>query len=872
VAQVQFHVQSTDEIARALEVDPGCGLETAEAKQRLFANGPNRIAEAPGPGILGIAARQLLDATVLVLIAAAGISAFVHDVQDTAIIAAIVMLNTAIATVQEVRARKAIAALRKLGAQHAAVLRNAIRQTVPADELVTGDVVLLEVGNIVPADLRLIEAARLAIAESPLTGESVPVHKQVDALGAEELPLGDRTNMAFKGTMVTSGRGRGIVVATGPSSELGRIGKLTEDSAETATPLQQRLTTLGKRLSGAVVIIAAVVFAAGLSRGEPAALMFLTAVSLAVAAIPEALPATLTISLALGARRMSDQNALVRRLAAVEALGSVSYICTDKTGTLTEDRMRAEAVVLADGTPASCAAAGAETARAFHTALALCNDVLENAGGAPAGDPTEVAVVVAAAAEGFDRASLVSRFPRVFELPFEAERKRMTTVHAVDGGWMGYTKGAPEAVIPACRFSMLGALQAPIDRAAALALARTLAARGLRVLAVAQRHFPEPPCGESIESVETELTLLGFIGLIDPPRAEAAAAVSACRAAGIVPVMITGDHPDTAQAIADRLGLADPPVKVIAGPELTGLGDKALDAGLAAGTRVFARVDPAQKIRIVEALQRRGAFVAMTGDGVNDAPALRRANIGVAMGRNGTDVAREAADLVLLDDNFATIVAAIGEGRRIYDNVRKFLRFMLTGNSAEIWTMLLAPFLGLPIPLLPAQILWINLVTDSLPALAIAVEPAEGDVMRRPPRPPAENILGDGLWQHTLWVGLLMAAAALAAQAIAMPDGAAHWQTMVFSVLTFSQLGHVMVVRSDRTSLFEQGLFSNLSLLGSVALVALLQLAAIYLPLMNAALGTTPLTVRELSICITLSLVVPLAVEIEKVVKRMRAA
>jgi Ca2+-transporting ATPase len=461
------------------------------------------------------------------------------------------------------------------------------------------------------------------------------------------------------------------------------------------------------------------------------------------------------------------------------------------------------------------------------------------------------------------------RLPRVFELPFESERKRMTTVHARDDAFIGYTKGAPEAIVGRCKNALGPRGRQPITTQQILDLAHGLAAQGLRVLAVAKRDWRTLPHKESADRIESGLTLLGLVGLIDPPRLEAKDAVAACRQAGIVPIMITGDHPQTAMAIAYRLGIASPHNEAMAGADLARISQEEL-TGRIANIAVFARVDPAQKIRIVEALQARGEFVAMTGDGVNDAPALQRANVGVAMGVTGTDVAREASDLILLDDNFATIVSAIKEGRRIFDNIRKFLRFMLTGNSAEIWTMFLAPFVGLPMPLLPIQILWINLVTDSLPALALAVEPAERDAMHRPPRPPMESVLAGGLWQHAVWVGLLIAGVSLFAQAIAIHLGWPNWQTMVFTILTFAQMGHVLGVRSERRSLLSLGMFSNRPLIGAVALVIALQLVIIYAPPLNAIFETNPLGFREFGLCLALSVVPLFAVEIEKAVRRRR--
>lgn len=539
--------------------------------------------------------------------------------------------------------------------------------------------------------------------------------------------------MAFKGTLVTHGRAEGLVVATGPNTELGRIAGLLRDTGVRSTPLQLRLADFGRRLSLVVLFICGLVFTIGVVRGEPVLLMALTAISLAVAAIPEALPAVVTVLLALGARRMVKVNALVRRLPSVETRGSVSMICSDKTGTLTQNRMRVQVVEYPGG----------GTPQPLWTAALLCNDASLDANGSWLGDPTETALVDAAQASGMDPQAVRLARVRLHEWPFNSERKRMSTLHREVEGWTVFTKGAPESLLPRCTRVARGQQESSLDVAHALSVAAAMAEQGLRVLALARRSCARDPIGQPAEAVEADLVLLGLVGLVDPPRPEVKAAVSDCRTAGITPVMITGDHPATALAIARELGVAEAHSPVLTGVQLAALDDLALRRFIG-DVHVYARVDPAQKIRIVQALQAQGQFVAMTGDGVNDAPALKQADIGVAMGLGGTDVAREAASLVLLDDNFASIVAAVREGRRIFDNVRKFVRYAITGNSAEIWTLLLAPLMGMPIPFLPLHILWINLVTDGLPGLALAAEPAERVVMRRPPRPSGENLFAGG--------------------------------------------------------------------------------------------------------------------------------
>ncbi|MCQ3922748.1 MAG: ATPase [Rhodocyclaceae bacterium] len=849
-----WHTRSIDETLALLDAAPQ-GLTFAEAESRLAKHGPNALPEGGGRSIARMLADQFADFMILVLVAAAVVSGIVGEPSDTIAIFVIVLLNATIGFAQEWRAERAMAALRKMAAPSARVRRDGAVATLPADRLVPGDIVLLEAGNIVPADIRLIEAAQLRHAEAALTGESLPVEKQVAPLAEAQLPLGDRGNMAWKGTLVANGRGSGIVVATGLHTELGRIARLIAGAEEVKTPLQKRLARFGARLAWAVLAICAVVFAAGLLRGEPPVLMFLTAVSLAVAAIPEALPAVVAISLALGAAKMVKQNALIRRLPAVETLGSITFICSDKTGTLTQNRMRAEAFWVDGGDER------VDPWPSLLRALALVNDAVPAADGTLVGDPTEVALLEAAIARGIDHAVQKSQSPRHGEFPFDSERKRMTTVHADGAGFLACVKGAPESMLERCPWRLTAGGPVPFDAAEALAQADRLAARGLRVLAFAERHMDTLPA--DIAEAENDLTFLGLVGLMDPPRDEAAQAVDECQAAGIVPVMITGDHPATARAIAERLGILDGGGRVVTGVELAALSDEAFAAQVK-DIRVYARVDPEQKIRIVQALQASGEFAAMTGDGVNDAPALKRADIGVSMGKGGTDVAREASHMVLLDDNFASIVHAVREGRRIFDNIRKFIKYTMTSNSGEIWTIFLAPFLGLPIPLLPIHILWINLVTDGLPGLALAAERAERNIMRRPPRRPDESIFAHGMWQHIVWVGLTMGAVCLLLQAWSIHRGGAHWQTMVFTVLCLSQLGHALAIRSERDSTFAIGFWSNPVLMGAVVFTLGLQLATIYLPALNPVFKTEPLDWDELAICLAASTLVFFAVEAEK--------
>jgi Ca2+-transporting ATPase len=689
------------------------------------------------------------------------------------------------------------------------------------------------------------------------------VGKQVARLETADLPAGDRLNIAFKGSLITRGRGQGVVVATGLRTEIGRIAELLQGEVGVKTPLQVRLTRFGRYLALAVLAICAVVFTAGLLQGQPMMLMFLTAVSLAVAAIPEALPAVVTISLAFGARKLVRNNALVRNLPAVETLGSVTCICSDKTGTLTRNRMRAERFLVAgtwrETLPGPDAAGPASV---LGRAMALNNDIAI-LDGRPAGEPTELALYEAAEAAGFPAEQLRGDMPRLAGIPFDSVRKQMTTLHPNAGGVVAFVKGAPEQVLAQCHSALLPDGPAPVERQDLLAEAERLANEGYRVLAFAMRGLAELPSEPDAQTLERELTFLGLVALIDPPRHEAQQAVADCLTAGITPVMITGDHPGTAMAIARRLGIVSDGDGLLTGAELAAL-DDATFARHVESIRVYARVSPEQKLRIVKALQLNGEFVAMTGDGVNDAPALKRASIGVAMGQKGTDVAREASDMVLLDDDFATIVRAVRAGRRVFDNIRKFIKDTMSSNSGEIWTLFLAPFLGLPIPLLPIHILWINLVTDGLPGLAFTAEPAEPGVMRRPPRPPKESIFAHGMWQHIIWVGLFVGGISIASQAWAISRGVEYWQTVVFTVLTVSQLFHSLAVRSETASLFTIGLFSNLPMLGAVILTVLMQLAVIYLPALNGIFHTQPLPLFDLAVCLGLSSLVLFAVEAEK--------
>ena len=646
---------------------------------------------------------------------------------------------------------------------------------------------------------------------------------------------------------------------------------MLQEEEEVKTPLQKRLTVFGKKIAVAILFICAFIFGVGLLRGEAPVLMFLTAVSLAVAAIPEALPAVITISLALGARKMVEHNALIRKLPAVETLGSVTYICSDKTGTLTWNRMTVEEVY-ANGTLFK--SDDPELGRFDHLlkALALSNDALpythEDIVGV-SGDPTEIALYQVAREHGFVKAELEKEHPRVAEIPFDSERKCMTTFHRWPGGYMALTKGGVDVMLEKAVNVLTERKLAPLDADEIIRVNDRMAGDGLRVLAVAARLWNEVPDDLSPEHVEQGLTLLGLTGMLDPPREEVRQAVSLCKSAGIRPVMITGDHPLTALSIARRIGIVEDGGAVMTCRDLDRLSLEDFENQVE-DIRVYARMIPEQKLKIVKALQDKGQIVAMTGDGVNDAPALKRADIGIAMGITGTDVSKEASHMILLDDNFATIVNAIKEGRMIYDNIRKFIKYLLACNSGEVLTLFLAPILGLPLPLQPIQILWMNLVTDSLPALALAVEPAEGEVMKRPPRDPREGIFAHGLGVFCIWVGLLMAAVCIGVQYTEVKSGNDDWETMVFTVIVWGQLTTALAVRSEKESLFKLGLFTNKAMLGAIAVGVVLQLAVIYVPFLNPIFDTKPLTAGELLLCTALSFIPFVAIELEKFVKRKK--
>jgi len=833
------------------------GLHPAEAEERFNQYGKNELIEKKKTSILILLLHQFKDVMIFILLIAAVISFVVGDIKDALVILIIVLLNAVIGFVQENRAEKAMEALKKMAAFNATVRRGGNILKIPASGLVPGDIVLLEAGMSVPADIRLTETYALKIEEASLTGESNAVEKSTAEINAENPPIGDRFNMAFKTTIVTYGRAEGIVVATGMNTEIGRIAQLLQQD-EIKTPLQKRLTDFGKKLSFIVVFICAIIFTAGILRGEDPIRMLLTAISVAVAAIPEALPAVITISLALGASRMVRKNALVRKLPAVETLGSVTYICSDKTGTITQNKMTVMDIWLSSK---------AESIRSytpeqlFLLAIELNHDVIIDESNQLKGDPTEIALVEYARNSKDYHKQWLTDFKRHDELPFDSLRKRMTTIHALAGQWLIVTKGAVENILSSCKNENSNEINAATEN---------FAQQGKRVLAYAVKLVDALPENISIQTIENDLKFIGLVAMIDPPRLEVIQAITDCHTAGITPVMITGDHPITAKAIATEVGILKHKTdRVITGAELSALSDDEFQKEIEY-IKVYARVSPEQKLNIVKALQNKNHFVAMTGDGVNDAPALKRANIGIAMGITGTDVSKEAAHMILLDDNFATIIRAVREGRRIFDNIRKFIKYTMTSNSGEVWTIFLAPLIGLPIPLLPIHILWINLVTDGLPGLAFASEAPEENILKRPPRKPNESIFGNGVGVHILWVGLLMGAVCIGTQGWALHEENEKWMTMVFTVLSISQMGHAMAIRSDWKSLFSQGVFGNKQLLGAVLLTLGLQMAVIYIPFLQDIFRTQALTLSELLICIALSSIVFWAVEFEKWFKRKK--
>ena len=852
-------------IAQILAVDIDTGLPTAEALRRLAQYGPNDIGQVGHRHLARILLDQLINPMILLLLAVSAISVVMGHVTDAAIIGSIVLLNSAIGTFQEQKAEKAMASIRAMAIPTATVLRNGQQTPLSTTDLVPGDIVLVEAGNRVPADIRWIEIQRLQVDESLLTGESLPAFKTSAPLKAADLPVGDQTPIGFMGTHILTGRGKGLCIATGSQSELGKISGMLSTSKAGEVPLKERTNRLTRQMTAAALLLCLITFAIGVLHGEPPLHMLLAAMTLAIAAIPEGLPAVITISLSLGALRLSRHGVLVRRLPAVEALGSVTVICTDKTGTLTENRMAVSYPKPGD----------AILTAPFLQTMRLCNDArLAGEGNPDAGDPMEIAMLRFALFQQEDPATVGPDWKRLAEIPFDADRKRMTTVHSRDTVRLISMKGAPETILPFCQSILKDGEQLPLTEPIRQALSQvqeTLASQGLRVLGLANRTESADHASPDVEAIdEANMVFLGFVGLEDPPRPEAKAAIADCRAAGIRPIMMTGDYRVTAMAIGRELGIYQEGDSVIEGMDLREQGRQWL-ADHAAHTTIFARVSPEDKLAIVEVLKAQHEFVAMTGDGVNDAPALKAADVGLAMGR-GTDVAKEAAALILLQEDFSTIAKTIKEGRIVYDNIRKFVRYMIATNLGEIATMLLAALIGFPVPLLPVQILWINLMTDGLPAIALGFEPEEGNVMQRPPRPTTESITAGGLWQHTVWVGMVMGLCVLGVIMYARSSGqAAHYvRTMAFSALAFAQMGHLFAIRSEYRPLWRIGFWSNYRLNIAAGITVIAQLMLIYLPALQPMFHTTPLSRLDLGICALPAVVIYILVEIEKYARSKR--
>ena len=879
------------------------GLSIDDAERRLAEFGTNELVDNGSTHPLKIVWQQVSAVMVLILIGAALLSLALGKFLEAGAIGAIVVLFTMLGFFQEYRAERAIAALRQMSVPVVKARRAGRTVETPAAHLVPGDVVHLDAGTVVPADLRLIEVANLRIEEATLTGESEPVDKHTDPIDRPEVALGDRRCLAFSGTQVSAGRGLGVVIATGMSTELGRIATLLQSVHVDATPLQERLDRVGKQLALVGVAVAALVVAMGALGGESASDLVLTAISVAVAVIPEGLPAVVTFTLAIGAQRMLRRNALIRKLPAVETLGSVTVICSDKTGTLTQNRMTVTALYVEGGRttvePESVVdlASWTRSQRLLLAAVALCNDgeAERSADGTWSliGDPTETALLQLAANAGVDLRALRASVPRIGENPFDSGRKRMSTLHgpidltvadaslfdAIDTTRrFAFSKGAIDGLVAHAGHVRTGdgvvALSDEL-RSSLLAANDEMAAAGLRVLGVACREFAEPDASVAtiLADAESSLTIIGLVGIIDPPRSEVRDAVAVCRTAGIRPVMITGDHPLTAKAIAEQLGIATDD-RVLTGLDLDRLSDAEFDVA-ASEVSVFARVSPEHKLRIVGSLQQQSQVVAMTGDGVNDAPALKQADIGVAMGITGTDVTKEASDMVLRDDNFATIVAAVEEGRVIYDNLRRFVSFAVAGNLGKIIVML-----GWPIPyllaggeldaavaLLPLQLLWLNLMTDGLLGLSMGVEPAERRVMQRSPHRPGASLWADGLGRQTVWVGAVIGAASLGVGFLYRETGQAEWQTMIFTTLAFMQVCQAFGTRSSTESLRAIGFASNRVMLAIASLVVALQFAALYTPL-NGFLDVDPLGATDLAVCLGLGLGLLVVLEVHKCLVR----
>lgn len=913
---LDWHAIDAQQVLTKLDTFEEQGLTIEEVQRRLEEYGPNQLTEAPPASFWQMLWEQFNNFVVLLLIVAAVISALLGDYIEAGAIMAIVILNAALGIIQERKADQALAALRKLAAPDAHVKRDGHRLTIPSSELVPGDLAFLEAGNFVPADIRLLEAMNLRIDEAALTGESVPVKKDAAARLDADIPIGDRKNTAFMGTVVSYGRGKGVVVATGMRTQIGMIAEMIQSVDQEPTPLQRRLDQLGKTLGWAALAVCALVFLAGWLRGSNPLDMFLVAVTLAIAAVPEGLPAVVTISLAMGMREMIKRHALIRRLSSVETLGSATVICSDKTGTLTQNEMTATRI-WADGQTIEITGGGytpegefqlngkaieMEQYQAALTTLwvaAINNDAaLEVTGSSNGkytyrmiGDPTEGALIVAATKVGARSDDLNASYPRVQEIPFDSERKRMVTIHAIRDphpedispfddekkkprGYVVAIKGAPDLVLDLCsHYQRMDDTAVALDEQQRMRILRAndqMTQDALRVLAMAYKVVPELPQNISTDGIEQDLTFAGMIGMIDPPREEVPDALETGRRAGIRTIMITGDYPNTARAIAEAIGLLRPGKRVLTGPQLDEMDDETLRKEID-NIDVFARVSPEHKLRIVEALRARGHVVAMTGDGVNDAPSIKRADIGVAMGITGTDVAKESADMVLTDDNYASIISAVEQGRVIYSNIRKFVYYLLSCNLAEIATIFIATMATGTSPLTPLQLLWLNLITDGAPALALATEKGDPDIMDQPPRPPDEPIIN-----RSMRVGLVVQTIAITTVTLIAyflglrlhPNQPEVAMTMAFVTLSFSELLRAFTARSERYSVFKIGVFSNRYMDLAVLTSLILLLAVVYIPFLQPVFKTVPIAWEQWRYILPLLFVPALAAEITKLVLR----
>ncbi len=925
----EAHGKPIGALVEAFGTHPENGLSAEEARHRLLNLGANELKERPRPGFWALLWDQFNNFLIIILIVAALISLALGEYVDSAAIIMIVILNAVIGVVQESKAEKALEALQKMSAPNAAVIRAGVLVHVPGREVVPGDVVMLEAGNFVPADLRLIESVNLKIEEASLTGESVPVEKNAAAVLDAAAPLGDRVNSAFMGTLISYGRGKGLVTGTGMDTQMGMIAEMLQSFEAEQTPLQKKLEHLGKVLGTICLVICALVFLYGLYRdtnlvaalqgdfmaylrAEEKAIinLFMTAVSLAIAAVPEGLPAIVTVCLALGMQQMIKHNALIRKLPAVETLGCATVICSDKTGTLTQNEMTVvqgaagehRFRVSGEGyvpqgeffvDSHSFKATDVPDISLLLRGALLCNDASLNQtqrdDGQPAwriiGDPTEAALVVAAAKAGFQRDALIKEMPRVQEIPFDSDRKRMSTIHRLDAAsdiagatgsmLVAFVKGAPDVILDLCSRRMLAGEPTPLTaqaRAAILAQNHDMASSALRVLAVACRPLTAVPETPTPEEIESDLIFIGLLGMIDPPRQEVVEALKTAHGAGLKCVMVTGDYKDTAEAIARDIGMLRPDGLVLTGSEIENLSDAQLTAH-AERLQVCCRVSPQHKTRIVEAMKANNHVVAMTGDGVNDAPALKRANIGVAMGITGTDVAKQTADMVLTDDNFASIVSAIHQGRIIYANIRKFVYFLLACNVGEIFIIFGAMLFGLPIPLRPVQLLWLNLVSDGAPALALGMEKGEPDIMEQPPRSPSEPVIDKKMAIGIVIIGLVDMLAVLGVFVVGLqryPDQLAAAQTMAFITLCTSELLRAFTSRSETHSIFSLGLRGNPWMLWAVSASFLLVLLVVYVPFLQPVFDTVPLGTNDWLLMLPFFFASPIAMEVIKLFHRRR--